>query len=536
MINVKNITNKIAQAHESGMISAFAYDRISDKQQADGLSLDYQESHAAQYSERAGLGVVHYFTVIESARGTTIRKTFNRMIDLALQYGVKDLIFKNTDRMSRNYGDLLRIEELVEKHGFNIHFYQTHRVLNKKSTYADKFILAVEIAAARQLSDKLSHDTMENQRFKAGRGVAPLGSPIGYRYDKDKRAHVIDRERENFIRFFFDEFDEGGYSLRSFAALLNEKGYRTARGKKWDVSSVAYTLTNPFYHGEFIFQGKIWPGAHEPYYPKERYDERMRRMGRGPMWLRPVPGMNRHYHDFPFSRILRCSACGKMLTGELKKGKYQYYMHACSERRLYLPAAVIGPAIDEAISQVAFGDDFAALLKDLFRQSVKTRKAEQSELAALSRKISDLEVQQDKILALYSVDGMDLDAVNRTLSKFRQEIARLTEQRAALRIDHHDFIVKVDSVIEMAKQFPLIYRNASEAQKGDMLHPLIDCVKIDGEAATIEWRKPFAFVLDPALIRFKDKVRSRTGRRAELHKLRTSINQKSLAWRLWMAG
>ena len=47
------------------------------------------------------------------------RKTFNQMIDLALQFGIKDLIFKNTDRMSRNYYDLLRITELIDKHNFH---------------------------------------------------------------------------------------------------------------------------------------------------------------------------------------------------------------------------------------------------------------------------------------------------------------------------------------------------------------------------------------------------------------------------------
>jgi site-specific DNA recombinase len=530
-----DLAHSIAAAREAGKVPAFAYDRISDKQQAEGLSLAYQESQAAQYAPRAGLEVVKYFTVIESARGKTVRKTFNEMINLSLQYGVKDLIFKNTDRMSRNYRDLLRIEELVGGHGFNIHFYQTYRVLNKKSTYADKFILAVEIAAARQLSDKLSHDTGENQRFKASRGVAPLGSPIGYLYDKAQRKHVIDRERENFMRYLFDEFDEVRCSLRAFAEMLNGKGYRTAKGRPWTVSSVAYTVTNPFYCGEFVFQGKRWPGNHEPYFSRERFEERLARLERGPLWLRGDTANEPHI-DFPLARILRCSHCGKMLTGELKKGRYLYYMHYCTQIRIYVSASIIQPAIDAAVAEVTFGNGFAEMLKDLFRQSVKTRRREHAELAALSRKIAAIEAKQDRIMDLYAVEGMDMDAVNRTVTRYRQEIARLTEQRRALRLDHEDFILKVDRVIEAARQFPIAYRNATDAQKGELLRPLVECVKIDGETASIEWRKPFAFVLDPALVRLGREVRTCRVGRAELDKLRTAVARVSMEWRLWMTA
>ena len=52
------------------------------------MSLDYQSDNAAGYARRAGLEVVHYFTVIESASKGG-RKIFNYMLDLALGFGVK---------------------------------------------------------------------------------------------------------------------------------------------------------------------------------------------------------------------------------------------------------------------------------------------------------------------------------------------------------------------------------------------------------------------------------------------------------------
>lgn len=289
---MQRIVDGLREAQAARKTPAFAYDRISDKVQSEGLSLAYQESHAAQYSERNKIQIIHYFTVVESAKKEG-RKVFNRMIDTALQFGVKDLIFKNTDRMSRNYHDLIRIEELVEKHDFNIHFYQTYRTLNKKSTYADKFVLNVEIAAARQLSDKLSHDTKENQLFKARNGIAPLGSPIGYKYDKKQRMHVIDIEIEAFMRKFFDTYDTGTYSLSAFADWLNQQGYKSPTGASWRISNVHYLLTNPFYHGEFFYSGWVWPGKHQSYYNKKRFYSRLNRMGTKDQ---PIPERLMKYH------------------------------------------------------------------------------------------------------------------------------------------------------------------------------------------------------------------------------------------------
>ena len=56
--------------------------------------------------------------------------------------------------MSRNYHDLVRIENLMDKSGFQIHFYQSGTNLNDKASSSDRFMLGIELAVAKHGSDK----------------------------------------------------------------------------------------------------------------------------------------------------------------------------------------------------------------------------------------------------------------------------------------------------------------------------------------------------------------------------------------------
>lgn len=251
--------NAIQQAIKAGLTPALAYDRISDEVQADGISLSYQKDGAREYARQRRLFIVRHFTVVESASKQG-RKVFAEMLDLAQRLGIKHLVFKNTDRMSRNYHDLARIESLIEKQGFEVHLYQTQIIINKNSSYNDRFLIGIQLAVAKHLSDKISQDVREHNQYKSRQGIAPGPSPIGYKYDRKAKHHVIDPDREQEIRYIFDEFDSGRYTLDELVLHLNERGLRTHRNEAWRKSNLHHLLTNPFYCGEFRHRGVVWCG------------------------------------------------------------------------------------------------------------------------------------------------------------------------------------------------------------------------------------------------------------------------------------
>lgn len=151
------IASGIKRAEEHGMIPALSYNRISDLVQDEGNSREYQEESAKRYAEKSNLFIVDIFNITESAKKEG-RKAFNQMLDLALYFGIKDLIFKSSDRMSRNFPDLNRIEKLVDEDDFRIHFFQDHRVFTKDSTHTDRMYLGIETTINKHWSDKISYD------------------------------------------------------------------------------------------------------------------------------------------------------------------------------------------------------------------------------------------------------------------------------------------------------------------------------------------------------------------------------------------
>lgn len=526
----QKIITGIEEARKANLTPALAYERVSSKAQGDeGISLEYQEFNAEHYAHRKKIQIVHSFIVVESAKEKG-RKNFNLMLDAALQYGIKDLIFKNTDRMCRNYHDWQRVQDLVDKHGYNIHFYQPNRVINVKSNYNDRFILDIEVATAKQLSQKISHDIREVHQYKAEQGIS-YKWPFGYAFDKKQKKIIIDRENENLCRYIFDEFDNNRYSLNRFVDLLNEQGYRTQTGRPWRVSQLHRMLTNPFYHGEFMYKGELRKGSHDAYYDKQRYLERIEKLG-----CKYVGAKKRDF-EFLLAGFLKCK-CGRIMSGDFKKGQYIYYRHVCpnSEKQIYLQEDAIFDMLDAMVKEVQFNSEFAEYLKELFVDSVSAKKKEtKSELAMISRKISQCELEQERLVVELARGEINRDVVRKGIDTYQKQIDNLNKQRQTLSVDHHDFIFKVSDIIDTLRDMPSIYLAAPRLGKAEIIRSMADGAVIDGDNLELIWKKPYSFLLCQQIIDINKGTIASVRNRPSLQ-VRWDLNYWTIHWFLSYFG
>lgn len=486
----------------------FSYERISDEVQIEGVSLDFQNSHAEKYARDNSLYIHTNFSVIESASKEG-RKVFNEMLDQAERLGIRDLIFKNTDRMSRNYQDLVRIEKLIEK-GFNIHFYQSNLVINKDSNYNDRFLIGIQLAVAKHTSDKISQDIREHNKFKASQGIAPGPSPFGYKYDTKQKSHVIDSETEILCRKVFDDFDRGGYSLRDYADHLNAEGIPTPKGKQWRSSGLHYTLTNPFYHGEFWYQDRLWPGKHAPYYSKSRYEERVKRLGDG------FRGMKKRTFQFRLAGLVRCS-CGRLMSGEIKKGRYIYYGHRCERTGSvsYIPENKIFALMDDTVRKSCFSPMFSENLKRTFKKTFEQRtKDNHSELDRISAKLKAIDEKRARLIDLYTDSTIDREFLNRKMSELNSETDQLERYRGALGKDTGKTLELICKTIDSLRDEPDALLSASLDQKPENLRNLADGITINSDTLSLRWKKPYSFLMKPVLLEARNSAppEKKTGR------------------------
>ncbi len=486
------IMRGLKQARSEGKIAAFAYDRVSTVEQTNGMSLEYQSQGASRYAQDKELCMIYCFTVAESASKEG-RRIFNEMIDIALRYGIKNLIFKSTDRMSRNYKDLARVMDLIGHQDFTIHFYQTNKIINKDSTHDEKFMIGIEQAVAKHLSDKISHDIRAVNRYKVQKGIYPGRSPYGYRYDNENKRFIIDKTSEYILRYIFDEYDSGSHSLNRFCDMLNEKGLIAMQGGKWNKSSLEKILKNPFYHGEFKHRGNIYKGNHDIYYDKERFNDRMKKLHEN------FNIIGRNSKDAKLQKFVRCG-CGKYMSPDIKKNRYLYYVHKCEyqkNKQVSIIEDQVFARIDGALETARFEPSFALYLQKLFEENLaNNHKDSKRELLSIRRRISGLEVKKDRLYNLFLEDDyFSRDDLKRKLDIFDREIKALKQHYKSMNIDHEKVRVEVAHVINTFRDFPVRYAGADRGRKAAILREMADAAVFNEDSVVISWKKPFAFFM-----------------------------------------
>ena len=127
------------------------------------------------------------------------------------------------------------------------------------------------------------------ERSRDGRALAPTtcqatitlaalhhyqGHNSGYRNttveSNGRQAHIaaIDPERADLITWAFTAYATGDHTLKSLAAELNARGLTvpaTANMPERPISiqSLHRMLSNPFYTGQIVYRGGLYPGTHQ---------------------------------------------------------------------------------------------------------------------------------------------------------------------------------------------------------------------------------------------------------------------------------
>ena len=421
------------------------------------------------------------------------------------KFSIKHLIFKNNDRLSRNLKDLIRIQELIEKRDYSIHFFESYQEINKNSDYSTKWNLELLILVAKRHSDKISHDIRVSNKFKISKGIA-LTHPIGYKYDKTKRSHVIDIDKESGIRWIFDEFDSGTISLSDLVVLVNSNGIKTKNGMKWTKSTIYDLLTNPFYHGEFYSRkdDTIYKGEHEPFYNKDRFLRRVERLQ-----LRSYPRKDSK-KKYLLSNLVRCK-CGSYYYGDCKKDKYVYYEHPCRSKdgkQVRIREEFLFDALDKIILSLRLCDDFSEYLKGAFKNLMEERTSNKdADQRALSRKKCEIENKMGKLLDLYADDEIDRTQLDKKISSYREEINVLERRSRLLAVEQVDLIITIADVIDDFKRFPEIYQKSKPEDKAKLLKQCIHKIEMDGEVITIHFKDAFKALYIPEIYSLQEEFR-----------------------------
>ncbi|MCK4516291.1 MAG: recombinase family protein, partial [Spirochaetaceae bacterium] len=444
-------------------LTAVLYARVSTKEQErEGFSIPAQCRLLRSYADRRDYQIVREFIDVETAKQSG-RTHFTKMIRFLEEHpDVRIILCEKTDRLYRNFKDYVTLDEL----DLTLIFVKEGSVLNKRSRSHEKFIHGIKVLMAKNYIDNLSEETRKGMLEKAEEGEFPAYAPLGYQHDKANKTIEIDKERASIIRKMFEQYATGKFSLRRLEVLAAQRGLTTRKGNRLARSSVANILKNPFYTGDFLWNGKQYQGKHPTIIDKELF-QRVQAVSSQRNDTRATS------HRFAYSGLLKCAHCGCSITAEIKKGRYIYY-HCTFDKGACGGAYVREENLEQQFEAILSEFHFSETVFDWMREALHQNQREKAEfhnqaIEALNTRYAKLQNRIDQIY-LDKLDGEIEEAFyRRNITEWRSEQAQVREKIACHEKADQNYIEQGIKLLEIARNAAQFYQTQEPTQQAELL-------------------------------------------------------------------
>lgn len=418
-----------------------------------------------------------------SGRKADKRPAFQDMIKHAKKKEFDIILVHKFDRFARSREDSVVYKSLLKKEcGVKV-------VSITESIEDDKFSVILEAmleAMAEYYSLNLADEVKKGMTEKALRGEWQTCAPFGFKVVNKKLEQVEDEA--NAFKMSVDDFFAGqGY--HQIARKLNDLGYRTHWGKKFQNRTVEYMLTNPVYCGmaRWTPTGKVKrnrstsdtivvKSQHEPIISKELFDklqeEIKRRKEIHRKHYKGTNPANLHW----LNGLVRCKYCGYTFV---RSQKHYYncngYTKGICATSQNIKISLIEEAILEQLKQ-----DFSKPTNLIKR--VKTEN--KSDISIILSQLEKLPEKERRAKEAY-INGID------TLEEYKENKANIESQRTLLEKSLKQYKEPTKNIEkDLQNQIKTVYEiltneQTSMQQKYEISHLLIDNIVFEKSANTL---------------------------------------------------
>jgi site-specific DNA recombinase len=485
---------------------AVSYVRVSNVKQlrtgmdidADGNSLATQRQFAKRTADELGAEIAHEFTERgRSAQSIEHRPAFRELLEYVENHPkeIDYVIVYARSRAFRNYEDASVTEARLRRRGVQI-ISCTERFSNDpdtaflEKTFKDWMNTKTVRDNGRDIAVKMQH--------KAERGGFNGRAKLGYLNDKVKvdgyfvNTITVDTERGPLIRWGFEAYSSGNYSLPQLQRELTDLGLTTRetatfKSQPVSLSQLAKILRDPMYTGVILYKGTLYPGRHEPLITKELY-LRVQDVLNG----RVRRGLRDRVHHHYLRGLIFCQRCQQRgVTSQLvyteaegHGGVYEYFF--CARRKSgecdlpYLTVTEVERAVRVRIDEEHLSQTTIAELRVDLQEAMSARdEVEASVHRNLRRQLKRLEGQEDRIIELVSDGDLPVEKLKARLRALALQREHLKERLTRTEEDLRAGVENIDVYLDLLSEPGQLYDRADDLSRRQLVEAFYSTILLD---------------------------------------------------------
>jgi site-specific DNA recombinase len=411
--------------------------------------------------------------------------------------GKFDLVLvTDLDRIGRNLRDFLNIWEIFKEN--NIKFIAINQNIDTSTITGEALIQQLMVFA--ELESKMNKQRASQKRefevTKKGKwygGTVPLG------FDYEQKRLLPNEKEAEVVNLAFDLYLEKK-SLGAVAMELNQRGFRTKKGKLFSKESVRTILKNPLYVGMVLYKDKAYRSEHQGIVEKEKWQEVQNLLGEN---HKERGRIEKDRHQYLLKGLVRCADCGSFMSPKsAKSGQYFYYSctfnnrfgrEHCLIRRVSAPE--LEKIVVSGIREVRRKED---LLDEMIERANQVSK---DEISPLEKEKQAKEKELEEIKETIKRFLKSLKDGTKTLKLIEDELEELESRQEELEREINLLSIRIEEKRRYAvdgeilknhlQEFDLIFDHLTPLDKQRLLHILLREIVFSGNRIKISlWDLP----------------------------------------------
>ena len=303
--------------------NAVIYARYSSYSQTE-QSIEGQLHDAYAFAEKNGYRIIQEY-IDRALTGTSDnRPAFQRMIKDAAKNIFQYVIVWKQDRFARNRYDSAIYKRELKKHGVKV-----LSVMENITDSPEGIILEGLLEAmAEYYSANLGENIKRGRHESVRKGLFP-GGPVPFGFMVQDKRLVPDPRTAPIAKEIFERYAATG-KMQQIVDDLNQRGIRTIRGDKFQLSSISHILHNRTYTGDYYYGETFLPQACDAIIDHELFNKCAAILAKHK--ANPAAGRCPKSKSYLLGKFF-CGDCGSRMIGSRgvsRSGTYFYY--ACKGR------------------------------------------------------------------------------------------------------------------------------------------------------------------------------------------------------------